>query len=149
MGKDFSPYVKAVVKEGTFESVDITNQNPSWAWAAGNVISTANDLAIWIKSLIDGQLINAEYQNQWLNNMMPQDSNDPSSQLYGHGIADLVYQGHRMYLHTGQIPGYNSAMLYDPINQITIVAWTNLALSVSGVLPVEVIMNAVIEEVYR
>jgi CubicO group peptidase (beta-lactamase class C family) len=41
---------------------DYTSQNPSYASAAGGVISTANDLVAWMQALVGGKVLNAEYQ---------------------------------------------------------------------------------------
>jgi hypothetical protein len=73
--------MQAAARARTLKPNDYTNQNPSCASAAGGVISTANDLAIWIQALVGGKVFNADYQRQWL------DSLQPEGQKYGYRIA--------------------------------------------------------------
>jgi D-alanyl-D-alanine carboxypeptidase len=37
---------------GTLKPINQTNANPSWAWTAGGAISTADDLAVYVKALV-------------------------------------------------------------------------------------------------
>ncbi|WP_207620835.1 hypothetical protein [Streptosporangium minutum] len=53
--------------------MDYTHQNPSYATAAGGVISTADDstaddLATWIRALVTGKVLIPAFQRQWLHN---------------------------------------------------------------------------------
>ena len=148
MDRKFSPYVEEAIKAQFLHSNDITFANPSWAWAAGGVISTANDLAIWISSLISGKVFNRQYQQKFFSSFQSQDPNQPDIQSYGYGISDLIYKGNKSYLHTGQIVGYTSGMLYDPTNQITIVIWANLDKSVEARTPSDAILEQVLGQVY-
>ena len=55
-------------------------------------------------------------------------------QASGHGHARPhcpVVLG-RLYFHGGETPGYNSFMGYDRTNQVTLVVWTNLTVSLDG-----------------
>lgn len=56
----------AAAKAGTLKPNDDTDQNPSYATAAGGVISTADDLAMWIRALVGGKVLDADYQRKWL-----------------------------------------------------------------------------------
>src|SRR5436853_244503 len=55
--KPYPPDIQAAVKAGTLKPDDCTDQNSSYASAAGGAISTANDLAIWIKALVGGKVL--------------------------------------------------------------------------------------------
>ena len=48
------------------------------------------------------------------------------------GIAQISFGPNRVYFHGGEMPGYNSFMGYDPVNDVTLVMWTNLTLSLDG-----------------
>ena len=146
--KPFSPYVKASVRNGTYEAMDVTFQNPSYASAAGGVISTAYDLAIWIKSLVTGQLFNNKYYLKWLNSLKPQDPTQPNGQQYGYGISQIRFSGNRLFFHGGELPGYNSAIAHDLVNDITLIVWTNLPVSIDGQTPANTLMIEVLDEVY-
>ena len=58
----YTPEMEAEAKAGTLQPKDYTDINHSFAFAAGAVISTAADLATWIKALAGGKVFNAEYQ---------------------------------------------------------------------------------------
>jgi len=72
--------LQAAAKAGTLKPNDDTAQNPSYALAAGGVISTADDLAIWMRALAGGKLFHVEYQRQWLDSLEPQDPSKPLGQ---------------------------------------------------------------------
>ena len=64
-----APYpaeLQAAARAGTLKPNDDTAQNPSYAFAAGGAISTAEDLAIWIRALVGGKVFDADYHRQWL-----------------------------------------------------------------------------------
>ena len=54
-----APYpadLQAAAKAGKLKPNDDTRQNPSYSWAAGGVVSTAADLATWMRALVGGKL---------------------------------------------------------------------------------------------
>ena len=83
----YPPDVQAAARAGTLEPNDDTNQNPSYASAAGGVVSTANDLVTWMQALVGGRLFNAAYQRRWLDSLRPEDPSKHHGQQYGYGIA--------------------------------------------------------------
>jgi len=103
--------------------------NHSFAAAAGGVISTANDLATWIKSMVGGRVLNAEYQRRWLDSLKPEDPSKPEGQKYGYGISQVSWGPKTIYFHGGETAGYNSKISYDPSNDMTLIVWTNLTVS--------------------
>ena len=89
-----APYpadLQAAAKAGTLKPNDDTGQNPSYAFAAGGVISTADDLATWMRALVGGKVFDAAYQRQWLESPEPQDPRNPEGQKYGYGIAQITF----------------------------------------------------------
>ena len=120
--------MQAAARAGTLAPGDQTDANPSWGWAAGAGISTANDLATWVEALVSGKLLNAGLQGRRLASVVPIDPSDSNSASYGWAIAKFG----TFYGHTGELPGYNSFMGHDPENGVTLVVWTNLAPSVDG-----------------
>jgi CubicO group peptidase (beta-lactamase class C family) len=111
----------AAAKAGTLKPSDATDQNPSYAFAAGGVISTADDLATWMHALVGGKVFDAAYQRQWLDSPEPQDPGAPEGQSYGYGISLMTFGPNRVYFHGGEMPGYNSFMGYDPVNDVTLI----------------------------
>ncbi len=51
------PAQQKAARNGTLLPNDVTEVNPSWTWAAGQMIATADDLATWVKALGDGSLL--------------------------------------------------------------------------------------------
>jgi D-alanyl-D-alanine carboxypeptidase len=146
-----APYpadLQAAAREGTLKPNDDTWQNPSFAFATGNAISTAGDLAIWIRALVGGKLFDADYQRQWRNSLEPQDPSKPLVQKYGYGISQVTFGPNSMYFHGGEMPGYNSFMGYDPVNDVTLVIWTNLTLSLDGQPTANSIMLRMLDQIY-
>ena len=127
---------------------DYTGQNPSYATAAGGVISTANDLATWIQALVGGKVLNADYQRQWLDSVQPEDPSKPDGQQYGYGITQLRWGPNTVYFHGGEMPGFNSFMGYDPANKMTLVVWTNLTVSLDGKPTANALMLKVLDQIY-
>src|SRR5260370_8496678 len=79
--------MQAAARNGTLQPIDYTNQNPSYATAAGGAISTADNLATWMRALVSGKVFNAEYQQHWLHSLQPENPNNPDGQKYGYGIS--------------------------------------------------------------
>lgn len=129
---------------GTLAPHDVTDVNPSWAWAAGSGISTAADLKILGEALVDGRLLKPELQQKRLESVTPTNPDDPSGASYGLGIAKFGM----LYGHTGELPGFNTFMGNDPVNSVTLVVWTNLAPAANGRDPATTIARALIGKLY-
>jgi len=94
-----------------------TKYNVSWGSAAGNMISTAEDLRNWATALVDGTLISDSLHQQ----RFFSDVNLAPEITYGLGMFNLrSYWGHN-----GGIPGYNVTLMRDPDNKITILVVYN------------------------
>ena len=74
----------------------------------------------------------AAYQRQWLDSPEPQDPGAPEGQRYGYGISLMTFGPNHVYFRGGEMPGYNSFMGYDPVNDITLIIWTSLTVSLDG-----------------
>lgn len=142
--------IQAAAQAGTLQPVDYTNQNASYATAAGGAISTADDLATWIKALVTGTVFNADYQKQWLASPQAEDpAAGPDGQKYGYGISHQRFGPHAaMYYHGGEMPGFNSFMGYDPDSDVTLVIWTNLTLSPDGRTTAQALLPIMLDEIY-
>jgi D-alanyl-D-alanine carboxypeptidase len=138
----------AAAKAGTLEPEDDTWQNPSAYFAAGGVISTADDLATWMRALVGGKVLNADFQKQWLASPEAPVPGEAAMQKYGYGILTLTWGGNTIYYHEGEMPGYQSFMGHDPGNDVTLVIWTNLTLDLKGVATANTLMVKVLDEIY-
>ncbi|MFC6090285.1 serine hydrolase domain-containing protein [Saccharothrix lopnurensis] len=87
------------------EVVDITELNPSVAWAAGEMISTTEDLGRFVDALLDGRLLRPAQQREMLTTV----------QGYGLGIeATELPCGVTTWGHGGGIPGYSTLVASTP-----------------------------------
>ena len=141
--------MQAAAQAGTLQPVDYTKQNSSYATAAGGAISTADDLATWMKALVSGKVFNADYHQQWLTCLQPEDPAAPDGQKYGYGISYQRFSpSAAMFYHGGELPGFNSFMGYDPDNDVALVIWTNLTLSPDGRTTAQAMLPTVLDEIY-
>jgi D-alanyl-D-alanine carboxypeptidase len=96
-----------------------TDWNPSWAWAAGNMISTLDDMRIWARALATGALLTPQTQRQRLDAAIPM--NAQATAFYGLGIFNAAgWIGH-----SGSIFGYQTVALYLPETQTTLALFIN------------------------
>ena len=100
-----------------------TDWNPSWGWTAGGMISTVDDLLVYGRALGTGEgLLPPELQAQRLNSF-PGDEVPPNSaeRAYGLGLGrEYGWLGH-----TGELPGFNTAVYYHPELDATVVVEVN------------------------
>jgi D-alanyl-D-alanine carboxypeptidase len=125
---ELPPAEQAAAVAGRLRPHDETDANPSWAWAAGGAISTAGDLATYVKALVAGGLLDATTQRTRLESVKPTNPGQPQSAGYGLGLAQFG----PMLGHDGQLPGYMSFMGYDPQSRLTIIIGTNLSAVPAG-----------------
>jgi D-alanyl-D-alanine carboxypeptidase len=144
----YSPEIQAAARAGTLLPKDYTDVNHSFATAAGGAISTAKDIATWIQALVAGRVLNAPYQRRWLDSLQPEDPNKPDGQRYGYGISQLRWGQNTVYFHGGETVGYNSFIGYDPNNQMTLVFWTNLPVSLDEKPTANALMLKVLDQIY-
>jgi D-alanyl-D-alanine carboxypeptidase len=145
----YSPEVQAAARTGTLLPKDYTDVNHSNAAAAGGVISTADDLATWIKALVGGRVLNTDTQRRWLDSLQPEDPSKPKGQKYGYGIAQLSWGPNTIYFHGGETPGYNSKISYDPANDMKLIVWTNLPVSLDGQQTANTLWVKVLDQIYK
>ena len=143
----YTPAMEAEARAGTLQPKDYTDVNHSFAFAAGAVISTAADLATWMKALSGGKVFNAEYQRIW------QDSAkiiNPANSYnwYGYGIDQLRWGKHVIDIHGGQTTGYNAEAAHDPATDMTLVIWSNLTMSLDNKYTAEFLTLKVLDQIY-
>jgi D-alanyl-D-alanine carboxypeptidase len=147
--KPYPADLKAAARAGALQPTDYTNQNPSYAHAAGGVISTADDVETWIRALASGKVFNTDYQRQWRDSLQPEDPAKPDGQKYGYGISYQRFgPSAAMYYHGGEMPGFNSFMGYDPDNDVSLVIWTNLTISPDDKTTAQALLPTMLDEIY-
>jgi D-alanyl-D-alanine carboxypeptidase len=101
------PHAHGYIRAGG-EVVDITEINPSVAYAAGEMISTTADLDRFADALLDGRLLRPAQQAELTATL-------PFSGGYGLGItSEQLPCGVTIWGHSGGIPGYASLMMSTP-----------------------------------
>ncbi len=101
--------------------IDVTNWNPSYADAAGILISNFTDLKIWAKEINGMKLLSASSKAErrgWNDEDL---INNPGQNYYGFGLMK-----YRDWIgHSGVIEGYNTQIYYNTVKDIMIITNTN------------------------
>jgi D-alanyl-D-alanine carboxypeptidase len=128
------------VARGYLGSLDYTDLNMSFAWAAGGMVSNAEDLGRFAQALFGGELLSQQSFEQMLSFIYWDRYGTGNYPIYGLGMMqDIVSFETNMGLpqrpsqatfggvwgHTGALTGYRSAMGYLHERQITIVVGIN------------------------
>jgi D-alanyl-D-alanine carboxypeptidase len=87
-------------------TTDMTRSNPSWAWTAGAIISTTDDLARFHRALFTGQLLPPAQQHELLSTVPTSTGND-----YGLGVLRAETPCGDAWGFEGAFPGYESTSL--------------------------------------
>jgi D-alanyl-D-alanine carboxypeptidase len=97
------------------QPVNATNWNPSFGWTAGGMISNLSDLLTYDRALGTGQgLVSQETQTKRLTSW-------PEPTGYGFAVGCVGgWVGH-----TGELPGFNTAMYYDTATDTSVVVMVN------------------------
>src|SRR5471032_1361309 len=137
-----SPELQAAAKNGTLQPTDVTTASASWGWTAGSGISTITELAAVVQRMVGGGYLSADLQSKRLSTCTPLVADNPNAPAYCLGIVKYgTYYGHN-----GQINGFNTFMVYDPVTVTTVVIWTTTAESPDGRAPADTIARMVIGE---
>ena len=87
--------------------------NTSFEWAGGGIVSTVEEMAVFIQAIFNEQLLNTES----LNNMMDISSTAKFGEKYGLGLEKFEIKNKVFYGHYG---AYGSLLLYSPAEELTI-----------------------------
>lgn len=118
---------------------DATGYSPSWGWAAGAMTSTISDLNVWATSLATGSLISSAMQQERLS----WTEVGPMSPIKHYAFGIVYISG--WLGHTGELPGYNTAMYYNPSLQSSIVVIANTDVDFQHRAPAVVLLERLSE----
>jgi D-alanyl-D-alanine carboxypeptidase len=90
--------------------LDFTVYNPSLVWAAGNLISTLDDLTRFLRALLGGRLLPPRLLAAMTT---PVPAGRPGIG-WGLGLMVIELPAGRLLGHDGDIPGYNNIVLSTP-----------------------------------
>lgn len=94
-----------------------TKYDPSWAWAAGAIISSVKDIKIYIKALVEGTLVSKEMQAERMKWSL-----DMGGLKYGFAVFKA---GDDFYGHNGSYPGFHNVSVYSPKTKTSIIIFYN------------------------
>jgi D-alanyl-D-alanine carboxypeptidase len=126
-GAEFpSPHAHGYFKMPDGKVVDATDWNPSWGWAAGNMISTLDDMRVWVRDLAIGKLISPAMKRE-RDRFLPAPPEGEGA-LYG-----LAIENQNGWIgHHGNIMSYIVYPFYLPAERITMVVLLNSGVDVPG-----------------
>jgi D-alanyl-D-alanine carboxypeptidase len=132
-----TPYAHGItVQTLDGNQADATHRHPSWTHAAGQLISTLDDLKVWVKVYTTGALLSPQMQKQRLTFVPFPPMTEQKK--YGLGIGSF----HGWLGHTGELPGYNTGAYYLPEKDATVVIMVNSDIPIDGVNPVPALFRA-------
>ncbi|TQJ91969.1 serine hydrolase [Streptomyces sp. SLBN-31] len=114
---------------------DATSWNPSWAWAAGAMISDLHDLRRWAEIVATGRLLSPGTQAQRLR-MLP-------TGVPGLGYGLGLFDANGWIGHNGSIPGYETVTVYLPSMRATLVIMINTDITVQAQEPSTLLARAI------
>ena len=94
----------------------------SWAFSAGGLVSSVEDLATWNRSLSQGLLISDQSYKMMITGFK---LNDSSFSRYGFGLNNIKIHKHNAIIHQGSTPGFKTSAVYFPEEDIYIAVLSN------------------------
>ncbi|MDR7273705.1 serine hydrolase domain-containing protein [Catenuloplanes atrovinosus] len=90
------------------DRVDVTEQDPSWGWAAGQMIATPSDLNAFFRALLGGRLLRPAELAEMRRTVDASEGMWPGAR-YGLGLASTPLSCGGLYWgHGGDIPGFET-----------------------------------------
>jgi len=113
---------------GGVSLAETSNADP----ASGGLYSTAEDMARWVKGLLDGRIVSpATLEKAWT----PVALNDGRHGAYGYGFMLAPYRGLREVAHGGDISGFNTYYAIYPTEKLAVVVLSNVGMRPPGPVP--------------
>lgn len=113
--------------------VDTTFVNASTEWAAGGMVSTAQDWARFDSALISGKLL-PPAQLKEMRTTVAEESEFPNRR-YGLGLERVVTPCGAVWGHSGQVPGYSSEDYTDATGRRTVSVFTSTIFGLASPKP--------------
>lgn len=106
-------------KDGFVNAAYLSTSQP---YAAGSLVSSVDDLALWDAALYTEKLVKqSSLQRAWTSSKL----NNGKATNYGYGWSIGSYEGHPMIEHSGGIPGFASYAIRMPNDRVYVAALTN------------------------
>ena len=114
------PHMRAYVPWTDGELRDFTRYNMTWAWAAGEMVSTAHDLNVFYRALLTGRLLPPGLLAE-MKRTVVQDPEQPEAGGYGLGLYWVDLGCGRFWGHDGGVIGHQTVSWHsaDGRHQVT------------------------------
>lgn len=127
--------------------VKVTRTDPSWGWAAGQIISTPSDLNRFFTALLDGKLLKPKQLAQMQTTVAAPDSGVRGDERYGLGIQTFTLScGGFAWGHGGDIPGFETRNAATEDGHAVALAVTSLPTTRKAAENVEDVVDAALCE---
>lgn len=114
--------------------IDVTASNLSVEWAAGGMVATATDLAIFGEALKNGKLLNAEsmaFMKDWF------PGGRRGLRWVGHNVVKVMFEdGTTTIGHNGDVLGFNGALYWIEGSEVVVAVVGNVGTMHSGAVPI-------------
>ena len=122
----------------------------SAAWAAGGIVSAAEDLLTFNRALFGRRLLRPVSFSQMTDLIVAADPVYPMVNGYGLGLVSMEIAGKTCYGHVGNIPGYSSLMAYwaDGGAYLVVLMNQNYTRLEGNKINTEVIAEAILEAMF-
>lgn len=125
VGAEFSaPHPRGYWRTPEGELVDTSGWNTSWGGAAGQMVSTLDDLGAWARILATGKLLTPATQRE-RERFLPA-SDEGEGVVYGFGMSEN--NGWRC--HVGNVLGFVAYPVYLPAQEMTLVVLLNSSVDI-------------------
>ncbi|GHC18202.1 D-alanyl-D-alanine carboxypeptidase [Streptomyces anthocyanicus] len=105
----------------TDDNVDTAAIDPSWSWAAGGMVSTAEDWQRFLTALMSGRLLPEAQMKQMRTTVdAPEEGG-----AYGLGVMKADTPCGTVWGHTGGLPGYSSEIYTDATGTRSVAVFTS------------------------
>jgi D-alanyl-D-alanine carboxypeptidase len=124
---------------------DVTVQDPSFGWAAGQLVSTPGDLLQFFTALVGGELLAPDLLAEMEGTVPAPGSSASGDEAYGLGLQTVTLScGGIAWTHGGDIPGFETRSAVTEDGRGAVVAVTALPTGVEQIVAVEDVVDAAI-----
>jgi D-alanyl-D-alanine carboxypeptidase len=126
------------------EQVDVTGWSLTQGGAAGGIISTAADMALYAHGLFNGKLFKMDNTLKEMTKFTALTLAQGAGIMQGYGLGLIAYgtDGFRAIGHSGQTPGFQTLWFYVPATESTLVFLTNSGSCPAGLMPMMITASA-------
>ena len=114
------PYLAGVTMQGAIGSSprDATHFTPTFAGAAGQVVSTLDDMTLWAHALFTGDgVLTPAMEKLRRESILTSPAPNDATSGYGFGIG----RRDGWWGHDGDIPGYTTSVFHDDASDVTVI----------------------------